>query len=229
MTSHRSADDIWAVVPAKGFAQAKNRLSPHLDAGQRALLARAMLRDVLGVVARTESFAGSLLVSGDADVARMGAEYGVATLLDPAEGGTNAAVQCGLDHLRSIGAARCVVIQGDLPFLSDVELSKVLAALARHDMVLVPARRDGGTNILALRRSDLIAPQFGEDSFARHCRAASDLGIEPEVLKLRGGGHDIDIPEDLDFVAGAGTGVHTQALLRSLALQRRSPKEIPSR
>jgi 2-phospho-L-lactate guanylyltransferase (CobY/MobA/RfbA family) len=92
--------------------------------------------------------------------------------------------------------------------------------------VLVPARRDGGTNILALSRPDLIAPQFGPASFARHLCAAKDLGIEATILELAGAGHDIDVPADLEFAAPSGAGAQTRAALGGVALSRRS-QEVP--
>jgi 2-phospho-L-lactate guanylyltransferase len=216
---------MWALIPAKRFSRAKSRLSPLLDHEERTLLAQAMLRDVLGIVSRSRCFAGVLLVSGDVEVARMGADYGVATLMDPTEAGTNAAVQYGLDHLGSVGAGSCVVVQGDLPFLSRAELAAVVLTLQRCDMVVVPATRDGGTNILGLARPDLISPQFGSDSHARHLRTAADLGIVAEVLHLHGAGHDIDIAVDLEFDAEPGTGAHTLALLRRLGLRGRGERE----
>lgn len=206
----------WAIVPAKGFARAKTRLAPLLQPHERAELASAMLRDVLGVLAHSPVLGGILLVSGDADVARMAADYGVATLMEPMEAGTNAAVQRGLDHLKMVGAERCVVVQADIPFLASHELAAVLGALERNSLALVPASRDGGTNMLALARPDLIAPNFGHDSFARHLRAAAALGITAEVLQLTGASHDIDVPTDLSFDPQNGTGRHTQALLQRL-------------
>ena len=73
----------------------------------------------------------------------------------------------------------------------------MLAALEQTPVVLTPALRDGGTNILGLSPADLIAPAFGPDSFARHCALARDL--HPAVIPLEGAGRDIDVPADLAF------------------------------
>lgn len=213
MTGRLADAGVWAVVPSKGFRRAKTRLAPLLDQDERADLACAMLGDVLDVLKRAPGVAGVLVVAGDMDVAAVAERNGAVTLADPVEAGTNAAVKRGLQHLTDIGAGRCVVVQADIPFLSGQEFASVLSALERNPLVIAPAKRDGGTNILALARPDLIVPAFGPDSFARHLRAASSLGIEAAVLTLRGAGHDIDVPSDLDDCPESGTGPRTRALL----------------
>ena len=213
MTGSAPAKGIWALVPAKSFHRAKARLAPVLGQDARAELAQAMLDDVLSVLKHADGLAGVLVVTGDAHVAAVAAGHGADTLADPAEQGTNAAVKRGLDHLKSLDAAHCVVVQGDIPFLSPHEFSAVLSALQRYQLVLAPAKRDGGTNILALGRPDLIVPAFGPDSFVRHLRAAASVGILPKILDLRGAGHDIDVPSDLENCPEIGTGPRTSALL----------------
>ncbi|MBL8307282.1 MAG: hypothetical protein JNM33_11340, partial [Rubrivivax sp.] len=44
---------LWAVVPVKPFARAKQRLAGELSGAQRAALAACMLRDVLTALAAT--------------------------------------------------------------------------------------------------------------------------------------------------------------------------------
>src|SRR5215203_5013516 len=100
MRNGAAVTNVWAVVPVKGFARAKARLSPVLTRQERADLARAMLGDVLEVLSKAPGLAGVLVVSGDAEVARQAVEFGAVVLDEPVEAGTNAAVQRGLDHVR---------------------------------------------------------------------------------------------------------------------------------
>lgn len=206
----------WALVPVRAFSSAKTRLAPAVSPAGREELARAMLSDVLAVLSRSAALQGILIVSGDAEVARLGADYGVATLLDPIDAGTNAAVQLGLDHLKSVGSGPAVVVQSDIPLLTDAEFSGIVAALDDHDMAIAPARRDRGTNVLALSRPDILAPAFGERSFERHMASAAALSMRVAVLDLPGAGHDVDVPSDLSFGVGRGAGSHTMAALRRL-------------
>lgn len=202
-----------AVVPVKAFSRAKTRLSPLLSIEERRELARAMLEDVLAVLSRSPALAGVLVVSGDEEVAKVAAQFGAETLVESIEAGTNAGVQRGLAFLKSTGAGPCLIVHADIPFLSDDELRSIVAALDRSAAVIVPASRDEGTNALALSEPGLIAPSFGCGSFARHVQAATDLGIKPEILHLRGAGHDLDVPADLRFDPDIGAAKRTQAVL----------------
>ncbi|HST42259.1 MAG TPA: hypothetical protein VLK58_22260, partial [Conexibacter sp.] len=58
-----------AVVAAKRFCHAKQRLRHTLPGGARALLAEAMLTDVLRVLASVKAIDGIVVVSADAAAA----------------------------------------------------------------------------------------------------------------------------------------------------------------
>jgi len=224
MTGHHRSGGIWALVPVKRFSRAKTRLAGVLGHAERTALASAMLADVLEALAKTEGLAGVLVVTGDAEAAAIAGGFGGKILADPVENGTNAAVLSGLRALGAWNASGAVVVPGDLPFVTPAELNRVLAALDRAPVVLVPAARDGGTNVLALSPSDIITPAFGRDSFARHLAAATAARIEPVVLTLDGAGHDIDVAADLVLDAGYSGGRRTRACLsRFAALERGAP------
>jgi 2-phospho-L-lactate guanylyltransferase len=224
MTGHHRTGGIWALVPVKGFSRAKTRLAAVLGHAERAMLASAMLADVLEALARTEGLAGVLVVTGDTEAAAIAESFGAEVLADPVESGTNAAVLRGLHALGARRASSAVVVPGDLPFVTPAELNRVLAALNRAPVVLVPAARDGGTNVLALSPPDIITPAFGRDSFACHLAAATAVRIEPVVLTLDGAGHDIDVAADLVLDAGYSGGRRTRACLsRFAALEHGAP------
>ena len=61
--------DIWAVVPVKETAAAKQRLAGLLVAGARRQLALAMLADVLQAIAGVPELAGIVAVTVDPDAA----------------------------------------------------------------------------------------------------------------------------------------------------------------
>jgi len=208
--------DAWALVPVKRFAFAKTRLADRLGPVDRIALARAMLCDVLQEIAHTSGIAGSLVVTGDSEAAAIARGFGAQIVDDPAENGTNDAVLLGLRESDAAGAARVVVVPSDLPFVTSLELRAVLSALNRAPVVIVPAARDGGTNILALSPPRVLAPAFGPDSFARHSANAISKGMRPAVLRLQGAAHDIDVPSDLDYVADLSAGFHTRDCLAGL-------------
>jgi 2-phospho-L-lactate guanylyltransferase len=93
--------------------------------------------------------------------------------------------------------AAVLVVPADVPFATVSDLQSVIANLRQHPVVLAPASSDGGTNALAMRSAELIAPSFGEDSYARHQAQARRKNLSCGVVRSDGLGHDIDRPEDL--------------------------------
>src|SRR5207245_5682505 len=65
------AAGIWAVVPVKDTALAKQRLAAAVPAPLRQALMLAMLEDVLAALAETSGLAGRLLVTTDPAATRL--------------------------------------------------------------------------------------------------------------------------------------------------------------
>jgi 2-phospho-L-lactate guanylyltransferase len=212
--SHASLGETWAIVPVKRFDRAKTRLADTLSPADRTALAKAMLGDVLDQLARTEGIDGVLVVTCDAEAGVIASSFGANVLADPVETGVNDAVLLGIRKLDVPGKSGVVVVPGDLPFLTAGELRVIVAALTHTPVVLAPAARDGGTNILALSPPGVMAPAFGRDSLARHVAAAKAIGLRPAILTLEGASHDIDVAADLVFDAGLRVGSRTRAFLR---------------
>ena len=227
MISRGSLDRVWAVVPVKRFDQAKQRLSEVLHGAGRAALAAAMLGDVLEQLSETAGLTGVLVVTSDTEAAALAGSFGAAVLNDPVDSGVNDAVAYGVSRLGRLGASSAIIAPSDIPFVTSAELSSLLAALEQTPVVLTPALRDGGTNVLGLSPPDLLAPAFGPDSLARHRAAARDL--RPAVISLEGAGRDIDVPADLAFSRvslKSGSGARTIACLREL---ERTTSFVPPR
>jgi 2-phospho-L-lactate/phosphoenolpyruvate guanylyltransferase len=188
--------NIWAVVPVKRLGLAKQRLAPVLSRSERAELARTMLHDVLTTLCATPQLAGIIVVSGDPAVAKLAMLFDARVVGDVMESGVNAAVLQGL-RTPDPSSAGVLVIPADVPFATAADLQAVIAQLGHFPIVLAPALSDGGTNTLAMRRPDLIAPSFGDDSFARHQALARDAGLGCGIVRSEGLGRDIDYPSDL--------------------------------
>ena len=216
MTPILAGPDVWALVPVKRLDRAKSRLAEILDPADRKQLAKAMLTDVLATLGRVEGLAGILVVTSDVEVAALATEHDAAVLADPPETGFNEAVQHGMRWLDDRYHAGAVVVPGDIPFVTVAELDAVLDATRASPVVIVPATRDGGTNLLAIAPPLLMPPAFGPDSFARHVAAAHALGIQPSILRLEGAGHDIDVAADLFIEAGSSAAPCTRAVMRQL-------------
>jgi 2-phospho-L-lactate guanylyltransferase len=203
--------NIWAVVPVKRLGLAKQRLAPVLSRSERAELARTMLHDVLTTLCATPGLAGIVVVSGDPAVAKLATLFEARLVGDVIESGVNGAVQQGLKTLGP--SAGALVVPADVPFATAAEVQAVIAELGNSAIVLVPALSDGGTNTLGMRRPDLIAPSFGDDSFARHQALARAAGLDCGIVRTEGLGHDIDDPTDLIAWTGPRKFSLTAALL----------------
>ncbi|MBA3447813.1 MAG: 2-phospho-L-lactate guanylyltransferase [Pseudaminobacter sp.] len=208
---------IWALVPVKRLDRAKTRLAAILDAAERRALARAMLLGVFGTLSRVRELAGILVVTSDVEAASIARLFGAAVIPDPVEDGTRNAVGRGMRRLDEARAAGVIVVPGDVPFVTVAELTTVLVAMRSSRVVVVPATRDGGTNILGVSPPAFMPPAYGPDSFTRHVAAARSIGVEPEILSLDGAGHDIDVAADLVLDQGEGPASRTRACLGRFA------------
>jgi FO synthase len=216
-----TGERIWAVVPVKPFAQAKRRLSPVLGEAERAQLARAMLEDVLDALSGARVLAGIIVVTSDGEAAALARKHGAVVLEDAVEG-INAAICIAVRHLSAESGAAMLVAPSDLPQLTPERVEEIVGDLPAKPAVALLSSNDGGTNLLACRPANAIAPSFGLDSFAKHCAAAEKMGITPQMIPAAELGRDIDGPQDLAVFLSFGTRTRTHTFL-----SQRMPRIAP--
>src|SRR5215467_13660331 len=91
--SHRvRRDGIWAVVPAKDLAQAKQRLAGVLTPEERQGLTLAMLEDVLVALSDVPALAGTIVVTREAALAATAQSFGARVIADLRHEGPSAAI-----------------------------------------------------------------------------------------------------------------------------------------
>lgn len=192
---------IAAVVPMKPLACAKQRLAGDLSDADRMALVRIMLGEVLTTLRACGAIAHTFVVTADAAIAGCAANLGAKHIAEATPAGLNSAVSTAARYLDQRNIGTMLVLPGDVPLVTSVELGK-LASLAQHQTVTVaPAHDHDGTNALLLSPPDAIAPAFGPGSFERHLTAAHTAGFEAVTCALDGLGRDIDTPEDLHVLA----------------------------
>jgi 2-phospho-L-lactate guanylyltransferase len=140
---------------------------------------------------------------------------------DPVEAGQSAAASCGVVAALERGFERVLLVPGDCPSLAPDEVSALLAL--GGDVVIVPDRHGTGTNALVLTPPDVMAPAFGEGSFARHRSLATAAGASFVVGEAPSLELDVDTPDDLAALRRAlasrpGGAVRTRALLEDAAV-----------
>lgn len=205
----------FAILPVKSFGRAKQRLTGGFP--DRPGLAAAMVADVLDALAQVPELDQVIVVTAQA----VSANTDVLIVHDPVEAGQSGAASRGIEAAVARGAERVLLVPGDCPALDPAELRAVLAR--RSDVVIVPDRHGTGTNALLLTPPDVIAPAFGEGSFARHETLARAAGASFEVADARSLELDVDTLDDLAALRRAllthpGGAVRTRALLEDAAV-----------
>ena len=214
--------NVVALIPVKGFRNAKQRLSPALGAADREILAETMFRDVLRQVVRARGLAATYVVTGNDKVALITAELGAQVIREPSETGETGAVDFARLDLKNRGCEAVLIIPGDMPLVRAEDIQQVLAQVPADAKapfaLLVPSHDRLGTNALVLAPPDLIKLRFGYDSFTYHMSQVTAQGLPMRFFEHEAIALDIDEAKDLerflahDFHEGESTRV-ARALL----------------
>src|SRR5919109_524679 len=212
----------YAVIPAKGFNGAKQRLATFLQPHERRLLARAMLTDTLTACSQATGLEGVGVVTCDRDVAEVAGTCGAEVLWEPEAQGHSQAVAFGMQVCRRRGSTSMLTLPGDLPLLTAADVQAIITPPEPWvPVVLVPNRDDLGTNAMVLSPPDCLSLAFGHDSFQRHLRLAAERHLEVEIRRLPRVALDIDEPGDLALFAAQRVSCHSLQALATLGILER--------
>jgi len=114
--------NVAALMPVKGFRNAKQRLSPLLGSAARELLAETMFRDVLREVRLARGLVGTFVVTGDDKVASIAAAAGAEVIRESAENGETSAVDFARLELKSAGSEAVLILPGDMPLVRPADI-----------------------------------------------------------------------------------------------------------
>jgi 2-phospho-L-lactate guanylyltransferase len=215
---------VSALLPVKGFRNAKQRLSPLLGAADRENLAEAMFRDVLREATRTRGLKATFVVTGNERVAEIATALGAQVIREPVETGETGAVDFARLELKRAGCEAVLILPGDMPLVraSDIEqvLAQVPAGATAPFALLVPSHDRLGTNALFLAPPDVIKLRFGYDSFTYHLSQVSARGLPLRFFENEAIALDIDEPQDLRrFLAVGRDDGETSRLASGLVVQ----------
>ena len=210
--------DIWAVVPVKDTACAKQRLAGFLSATRAAAIGP---RDARGRVASHCGRAGTdghgrrhgrprrrrhRLAPGRARVERRRARR-------PHRRGHGGGPPLGRPGLRHADDP------GDVPLVSPADIRHLLDIhRSKPGFTIVPARDERGSNAIVCSPADLVPLRFGADSFFPHLAAARACGVEPTTVHLPRIALDIDEPADLAEFMKVPSTTRARDLLERLEL-----------
>ena len=179
------------LLPIKSFGEAKHRLSPVLDARERAELARELASRVV----RAARDLPVAIVCDDDEVAAWAEAVGASVLWCPGVG-LNGAVAAGVDALRE-DYDEVIVAHADLPHARDLTVVRGFAGIT-----LVPDRHRDGTNVMCIPADCGFRFAYGPGSFSRHKDEGARVGLAVRVLTDDALAWDIDTPDDLSGYDG---------------------------
>jgi len=207
-----------AVVTAKHFSEAKQRMADSLDLELRRELVEAMLADVLEAVCDARMIDTTVVVTGEPAAAALAESFGAELVPDPGGIGHSAAALLGIDRALDLGAETVILLPGDCPLLEPRELDHLLTGVPSPFVTVVPDRHGTGTNSLVLSPPGAIEPSFGEGSCRRHLGLAREAGVPGVTEEVDGLALDLDTPADIvalttRLAAGPGGARRTASVL----------------
>jgi len=186
---------LWALVPLKRLAEAKQRLAPVLEPAPRMELMLSMAADVLAALVQIEAIERVLIVSEDPAAKQLALDAGVEWFQVPRGGGLNSDLECAAAFAREQGAGQALIVHADLPFLRPAQLRRFIANGSGKATRLAECKASTGTNLLLTSLPMAFPLVFGSNSLARFQRL---LGEKAKVVRNSALSMDIDNPEDLD-------------------------------
>jgi 2-phospho-L-lactate guanylyltransferase len=217
--------NVAALMPVKGFRNAKQRLSRILSSKARELLAETMFRDVLRQVRIARGLAGTFVVTADDQVAAIASALGAEVIREAEERGETSAVDFARQELNSAGCEAVLIIPADMPLVRAADIEQLLARVpdcaAAPFALLVPSHDRLGTNALLLAPPGVIKLRFGYDSFNFHMGQVTAQGLPIRYIENDHMALDIDEPKDLEqFLSyGLNDGESTRVAQTLLAEQ----------
>lgn len=180
------------LIPLRDFHSGKSRLAGSLSPRRREQLTRAWAE-------RVRQAAGHLpvvVMTPDQAAARWARRSGAQPIPDTGED-LNRSLAAALPRVRAAGWARVIIAHGDLALADDLTWLEPFPGV-----VIVPDRRDEGTNVLALPTHAPFSFRYGPASRGHHEQEARRLGLPITVVPDPVLGWDVDVTEDLGLPRG---------------------------
>ncbi len=215
---------IFALLPVKSPAQAKQRLATVFSPEEREQLARVMFDEVLPVLLAARGLDRIVVASSDAEILRRAAAAGASTLAETRQNGHSSSADWAARKCIEWGATTLLLVPADVPLLRSAEIESLLEvalAMPVPRVVIVPSADGTGTNAMVRTPPDIIESRFGPDSFDAHMVLARARQAAVAVAQPEGLVFDLDTPEDVAHFLGRTPSGATAELLRRMSVRDR--------
>jgi 2-phospho-L-lactate guanylyltransferase len=187
---------MWAIVPIKTFARAKQRLADVLNEDERRSLMLAMARDVLTCLSQSETLRGILIVSRAREADVLAETFATERFSESPNVDLAGALTQAAEHLVSHFSAEGVfVVPADVPGITRDEVDQLIRS--HSGVTILPDSENVGTNGLICSPPLNVPYIFDGKSFKPHVDAAFAAGITPKIIPGSCFALDIDTPQDL--------------------------------
>ena len=211
------------LLPVKNLRQAKQRLSPFLNADERFGLAQAMLADTVRAVRGVRQAEKIFVVTNYIPAMEAAEQNGWDLLREDRQISESFSVDYASMQCAKRGVTALLRLPLDVPLVQSSDIDELLAVeCAAPALVIVPSRDGAGTNAILRTPPTLFPSHFGSGSFAKHCAEAQRAGAH--ILIRRNARLEMDVDDETDLRALAQqdlSGTETGAWLQSSGLLAR--------
>ena len=120
-----SPNNVWAVIPVKETAFAKQRLGSVFSQEFRRRLALTMFEDTIRAVSAVSVLSGVVVVTIDPTAANIAARYGAQVWSEGAQDGHTGAVSAAAHRLAQTNAT-LLTMPGDIPLVTAADIQRLL-------------------------------------------------------------------------------------------------------
>ena len=187
---------MWAIVPIKTFARAKQRLANVLNEDERRSLMLAMARDVLTCLSQSETLTGILIVSRAREADVLAETFDTERFAESPNVSLAGALTQAARYLISHFSARGIfIVPADVPAITTDEVDNLVRS--HNQVTVLPDSENVGTNGLICSPPFSVPYIFDGKSFKPHVDAAFAAGITPKIVPASCFALDVDTPKDL--------------------------------
>ena len=211
------------LLPVKNLRQAKQRLSPFLNADERFGLAQAMLADTVRAVRGVRQAEKIFVVTNYIPAMEAAEQNGWELLREDRQISESFSVDYASMQCAKRGVTALLRLPLDVPLVQSSDIDELLAVeCAAPALVIVPSRDGAGTNAILRTPPTLFPSHFGSGSFVKHCTEAQRAGAY--IVVRRNARLEMDVDDETDLRALAQqdlSGTETGAWLQSSGLMAR--------
>jgi 2-phospho-L-lactate/phosphoenolpyruvate guanylyltransferase len=185
----------WAVIPVKGLAESKKRLTSYLGESKK-LLVEALLQDVLSSALQSDIYDKVLVISPDETVADLSNAKRVDFLRQTGFGLNRAIDQANRLAIRD-RVSSLTTILGDIPMAAPQDFREIFKIGNGFGKVVMVPSLKGGTNVMMARPPGVVRPNYGRWSYSKHLRQAQLNKVVTYSISNPRVSFDVDTVNDL--------------------------------